>query len=157
MRVWLAPEISPSSRKEEFLLYGIEEDFLFDNPHIYDLPLQDLYEFVDSVGALLVQAHPYRYGLQPAPAEFIHGIEICNTHPGHDSRNDLALKWSQAHPEKIFTAGSDTHRDVHAARSGLYLPDTIQTSAQLAAYLREERHPQIIHPDNKQRVPRKSA
>lgn len=109
----LAPDLftyyKPEHPYAEFLIYGAtEDDALRFGEEWLDYDQKTLYEWCEAEGALLVQAHPYREICDVADVRFLHGAEIANLHPGHDSHNDLARKLCEENG-LIGTGGSDFH------------------------------------------------
>jgi len=77
--------------------------------------------------------------------KYLFGIEVRNTHPGHDSRNDIALAWAEKHGlHKI--AGSDCHRTEHAGTSAIVTDDQIHDMADLVECLKNDRYTIIGEP-----------
>jgi len=91
----------------DYLLFGLDEDFLRQNPYFYKRGLRKLYR---SFGKeiLIIQAHPYRGSGSP-DVNFIHGIEVYNGNPRHKNRNNKARALSAAHPKLYTISASDTH------------------------------------------------
>ena len=77
----------------------------------------------------------------------LHGIEISNTHPGHDSRNALAVELCKR-TGLIPTGGSDFHYR-GGEGGGVILPRRPNDERDLAAILRERRH-EVIFKENEQ-------
>jgi hypothetical protein len=130
--------------RQEYLLYGISEAFLYDNPTLYRLPQRDVFGIVSEAGALMYQAHPFRPYCTRGNPEFMHGVEVFNAHPGHDNSNGCALEFAAANG-LLKIGGSDFH-DVFppgAKMSGVFVPDGVSDGAEFAQYLRYGK-PKII-------------
>ena len=145
MHVLLGAEARLVSGDEDFLIFGLEPEhiaplmlFLDARPDIYALHAR-----VNDWGAVLVQAHPYRPGQQPAPADALDGLEVYNGSQRHDSHNELALAYAEAH-DLLMTSGSDAHQFMDVGRGGLLTEEEITTGSQLAAFLRRGKHPRRI-------------
>ena len=104
----------------EFLIYGLDKQWMLDHPEIRDASVQEQFELVDKSGGLVIHAHPYReewyipqIRLYP---EYVHGVEAINathSHPRSVSHNDptynpLAIEYARKHHFPM-TAGSDIH------------------------------------------------
>lgn len=128
---------------KEVLLYGITPEWLYDHPALqegYAGNLTLLSQYAHEMGALVVQAHPYRVrDYIPRPWEevdisLLDGIEIhnaCNT----EMENIRALQLAERH-DLLMTAGSDSHVADFPARAGIAVENRIPDSAALAAVLR---------------------
>jgi predicted metal-dependent phosphoesterase TrpH len=69
----------------------------------------DFSVFAQEHGILFYQAHPFRNSMKVVDPKLLFGIEVCNTHPRHDSRNDIASAWAEKYGlHKI--GGSDCHQ-----------------------------------------------
>jgi len=105
--VILGAEARFDSVNGEFLLYGLDEDFLRRNPNFHMLNLQKFYSRYGGE-ILIIQAHPYRGEDKPCMG-CIHGAEAYNGNPRHMSHNKKARKLCAKHPELYPTSASDTH------------------------------------------------
>lgn len=124
---------------EDFLLFGLTPE---DIPWIMekldgDIRLPEFHKLIRETGRMvLIQAHPFRDGLRQAPLEDLDGIEVYNGHPGHNSRNELALeRASHGGSDFIKTSGSDAHQIPHVGRGGMMTDEVITDSIELAAWL----------------------
>ena len=96
---------------DEFLLYGVDEKWLLDNPDIMEKDRYEVCESVHNYGGIMVQAHPYRergylseINLTPAVCDGVEVYNACNP----DYQNSLGYEYAV---EKKFrmSAGSDIH------------------------------------------------
>lgn len=123
---------------EDFLIYGVSPQFLYENPFLYELSQQEAYARVHAYGALFYQAHPYREPrCSPQNPAYLDGVEVFNAHPGHENHNDKALAFAAAH-HLAQSAGSDCHEYEHVGRSGIVLPEAVRNGKELADYLRAQ-------------------
>jgi len=104
---------------DDFLIYGVTPEFLYEYPKLYEMSLEKLYERVHEAGGLVIQAHPFRGYCQIRNPKFLDGIEIFNGNPRHDSRNHLAIDFVTKHSQLIQTSGSDYHETEDVARGGM--------------------------------------
>ena len=124
----------------EMLIYGIDPDFLLQNPVLRSGKVVDYARLVHAAGGLLYQAHPYRdrdYIKASGPlAELLllDGIEVYNAGntPEENSRAaqlaaDLGLR---------CIAGSDGHPAKNVGRAGILCKERIRTNAQLIRVLK---------------------
>ena len=122
----------------DYLVFGIERDALVDIPDIFKCGIDKAHEILNERGAIVIQAHPFRFGLRLIHPEYVDGYEIANGHPGHHSHNDLAEAWGRRfvnhHP--ILTTGTDVHHPDHIPNSGIMTDAPITTNAELLSVLR---------------------
>lgn len=116
--IHLGMEICFEENANDYLVYGINEEFLRKHKKLYALTLKQFRELTADQGIVIVQAHPFRPGLVPAPPSLLDGIEIFNGNPRHDSSNHLALQYAQENKLTGFS-GSDFHQPQDAARGGI--------------------------------------
>lgn len=107
----------------EFLVYGVEEEWLMKHPEIKDASIAQQLELVHGQGGLVIHAHPFRKEdyipeIRLFP-ELVDGAEAINaTHSNHlsQSHNDPAFdRQAIAYARKYalpMTAGSDVHSTV---------------------------------------------
>lgn len=93
----------------DYLIYGIDEAFLYNNPYVHRLTP---WAFFDKFGGelLIIHAHPYRDGNEVVFAECVHGLELYNGNPRHYNYDEKGLALYRAHPEYYPFCGSDAHR-----------------------------------------------
>lgn len=123
----------------EFLCYGIDLDFLLDNPRIPELNLDAFVALVHDYGGVVIQAHPFRWS-PPGTAlrlDILDGIEVYNA-ANHPDANRVAQTCARG----ICTAGGDVHfaGDSRIGQAGIYLPYRVQTSQELAKALKQNHH-----------------
>jgi hypothetical protein len=120
----------------DFLVYGLEEAFLLEQPHLYRLELEELRHRIRPAGALVYQAHPFRPGMRPAAAALLDGVEVFNGNPRHDSRNHLAARFAERH-RLLAVSGSDVHQVDEVGQGGLRLARIPAGNRDLAELLRD--------------------
>ena len=96
---------------DEFLLYGIDKQWLLRHPDMSQWSRTRLFHEVDAVGGLVVQAHPFRERdylsqicLYP---RCCHAVEAVNS--GNEPEFDARAAAYAAHWKLPVTAGSDIH------------------------------------------------
>jgi len=127
----------------DFLVYGFDEEFLYDNGCLYEIPFQEFYKLMNKEGFIVFQAHPYRNGGSPIEPICYDGIEIVNTHPKHNSRNKLATKFAIDN-SLYMIGGSDAHAEADMGRGGIMLPGDIEKPMDLVDFYRENGSPELI-------------
>jgi len=129
MKILLGVEVRFIDNDCDYLLIGVDEAFLYNNPYFHMRTLCEFYHmFGDQL--LIIQAHPYRYN-DHVQVEHIHGFEIHNTNPRHDSRNKLAQDLFREHPSKFTFAGSDTHRVGDECQTQMWLHEAVHDAKAL--------------------------
>ena len=134
--VLLGMEICPKVRGCDYLIYGMNEEFLRGFPDMADVSFKTLVERLHEAGMMIYQAHPFRNGARVTDPAHIDGIESYNAHPGHDSRNDIASLWAKKFSLREI-AGSDYHHAYQTAAGGIETDFPITSNEELLAVLRE--------------------
>ena len=122
--VQLGMEIRFDENANDYLVYGIDEEFLRENRELYRLTLKEFRELVAGKGIAIVQAHPFRPGITPTPPSLLDGVETWNGHPRHNSQNHLAFEYAAQNGLKMLS-GSDFHRMEDAFRGGVIMDKKI--------------------------------
>lgn len=107
--------------KEDYLIYGVDEQQLAEMGCLCFKTLEETLRLVHKCGGILLQAHPFRGYLRCMPAEMMDGVEVVNANPRHDSHNDRALAFGRENG-LIRTAGTDVHQDGDAGLAGIFAP-----------------------------------
>ena len=94
----------------DYLVYGVNEEFLLEYPALYQLELEQLYRLLRTNGMLLYQAHPFRNYMDRVDPALLDGIEVFNGNPRHNSRNHLVCLRQGAGLKMV--SGSDFHQIV---------------------------------------------
>ena len=123
----------------DYLIYGLEEQILFDLHDLNDDDLPTLSRRVREAGCLLVQAHPFRNGMKVTDPHLLDGMEVFNGNPSHDSRNAFAADWANCYG-LIPTSGTDLHHAGNPICAGIVTGDEIKTNAQLLEILRSRQY-----------------
>ena len=96
---------------DEYLLYGIDKEWLLSHPQMLEYSRKELFEEVDKAGGLMIHAHPYReryyiFEIFLSP-ENCHGVEIYNAqNPSY--QNALAYRYAKKY-KLPMSSGSDIH------------------------------------------------
>ena len=126
----------------EYLVYGFDEQFLYDNEGIDRLDIRKFSEMARMSGFLLAQAHPFRWGMTLTPAKFLDGMEVYNGNSHHASHNDFAALWARKH-RLLAIAGSDYHggdTDAGMAPGGIRLREPVRDVQGLVKAVKERRY-----------------
>ena len=103
--------IEMSYKGTDFLVYGLDENWLLENPQIMNMKKSDELKFLAEQGALIIQAHPYREAryidhIRLFP-RCVHGVEVINANRT-DFENGMAEHYAKSYGLLEF-AGSDNH------------------------------------------------
>jgi len=105
----------------EFLIFGLDKQWLLEHPEIRDCSIEEQYELVHNAGGIVIHAHPFReenyipeIRLYP---EHVDAVEAVNaTHSSlnsvshkSDTWNPMAFAYAKEHGLAV-TSGSDQHR-----------------------------------------------
>ena len=114
--VLLGAEYRFLESQNDYLVYGIDKEFLKNTYHRSDLTLESFYKEFHSDDILIIEAHPFRdtSGCFPANPKFLDGVEIMNMHPLKTIGNSVAAKFARDCNIPIVTIGTDLHWDEHA-------------------------------------------
>lgn len=140
--VILGVEIRLEPFAEDFLIYGIGKQFLYENPHMCFLSQEELYYLCQEQGALLYQAHPFRAPCKPQNPKFLDGVEY-NQRPDGENHNEHLKAWLEDYPHLKRISGSDFHVMDNLGAGGIVTDEKISSSQELAEYLRSH-EPKLI-------------
>lgn len=123
----------------DFLVYGADRKWLAAHPYPYRLGVERFFErFCDTL--FIVHAHPYR-GFDeerdgPLRTDCVHGVELVNANPRHDSHNEWTLELCRREPALYRLCGSDAHRAGDEGQAAVLLPYRVATSRAFADAVR---------------------
>lgn len=107
IKVFLGMEIRFPQNYNDYLVYGIDEEFIYNHKYMYNTSIEDFYELIKDK-YIVVQAHPFRWSNTLYDTAYLHGIEVLNTNPNNECKNHLAYeKWVGT--GLIATCGCDFH------------------------------------------------
>ena len=125
---------SDAGHFSEYMLYGFEEKFLYDNPPLFELTQKELYELAEKNGLFLYQTHPFRVGVTVGDPRYMHGAEAFNGHVGHINNNFLANGFCESN-SLIKMSGTDYHDPGQPVTGGIYVPENIADGRALCDYI----------------------
>ncbi len=108
-----------SEGDNDYLVYGINEEFLYKTPKLLEMNIREFYELAHKNGFLVFQAHPFRVGMKVTNPKNLDGVEIFNGNPRHNSSNDIAVAWAKKY-DLLVTSGSDYHEIEDLGTGGIY-------------------------------------
>lgn len=135
VNVILGCEIRFTENINDYLLFGIDRDFLDFAYGSLDMGIEEFSKQFRDDGRLLIQAHPFRNGMTEVAPEYLDGIETFNMHPNHNSRVALASRYAKKH-NLISTTGTDFHHPGHEGMAALLTQIEIKTSHDIVDVLR---------------------
>ncbi|MBR2877131.1 MAG: hypothetical protein IKC01_08330, partial [Clostridia bacterium] len=133
--VLLGMEIRFYATVNDYLVYGVTEEFLENSPFLLSFYLKRAYKLFKKNGFVTVQAHPFRPYIRRANEKYLDGVEIKNG-KSPEEENKKALVWADKANLKIRTAGSDCHRESGAGITGIITYEPIKTNEDLLRILR---------------------
>lgn len=139
INVLLGIELRSNTDENDYLIYGVGEDFMRAHPEIMDTKISEVVDEVHKWGGLFYQAHPFRNGIMVKKPELLDGIEVYNGHRGHDSRNDIAYMWAEKFGLRKIS-GTDYHESDHVIGAGIRTSEPITTNAELIEVLKSENY-----------------
>lgn len=132
--VLLGMELRHYGTPNDYLIYGIDEGFLYSAGNLMVPWEKKIYSLCHSKGFLVFQAHPCRAYLRRCDERYIDGIEIYN---GKTSKklNDKAQAWAEK-SGKLICSGSDFHTPEHTGLGGIITKEPIKSNADLLKVLK---------------------
>ena len=124
----------------DYLVYGITEEFLRSNGDLMALNTKKFAKLAKENNLIFLQAHPFRRDLRVANWEHLDGYEIFNGNPRHQSCNEIAEIWLKYHNKSIAVSGSDFHEPGDEGIGGIYFEKNIKTNEELVEELRAGRY-----------------
>ena len=133
--VLLGSELRFTESDNDYLVFGIDEEFLIKHPSLHLSDLKTFSSFARLHGLLLIQAHPFRNVMKVMHPEYLDGIEVFNGHSGHHSRNDIAMAWAKKYG-LLPTSGSDFHHPTQHGCGGIITNRPIRSIEELLCVLK---------------------
>lgn len=134
--VLLGMEISFYDTPNDYLVYGIDEDFIKSNGDLMALNPKKLSTLAREKDVLFLQAHPFRRDMMITDWKLLDGYEVFNGNPRHYSSNEIAESWARLHDKAIVTSGSDFHEYEDAGMGGIYFKEPILSNDDLLKALK---------------------
>ena len=134
MDILLGAEVRFDGSPNDYLLYGVDEDFFYHAPLLNRL--NNVHELIRLLpeDVCVVHAHPFRDRMVVADPTPVWGIEVYNG--VNDSyRNQMARDFAR-HYGKGMTSGSDFHYSGACGRGGILTERRITTPKELSEVLR---------------------
>lgn len=119
----------------DYLLFGIDPSYAEEAYDYLEGGIADFSKAFRRKDRLLIQAHPFRKGMEPVDPALLDGIESFNLHPGHNSAVGIAARYA-AEKDFTVTCGTDFHHDGHEGVCGVLSKTKMNDSHDLQALLR---------------------
>jgi predicted metal-dependent phosphoesterase TrpH len=145
--VILGMEIRFTESANDYLIYGFDETFLYQNKDLHDMGLAGFKAFVKDRNILIYQAHPFRVNMKKVSPALLDGLEVFNGNPRHDARNDLAYEYAKDHGLKMLS-GSDFHQPQDLGLGGIVLPKRAETPQEFVDLLKKDQIVELIGIDS---------
>ena len=133
--VLLGCELRFTENFNDYLVFGMDEEFLRSYPELHHMTLKSFSAFAKEHGLLVVQAHPFRSRMTVVKPELLDGVEAFNGHIGHDSKNYLSNELANRYG-LIKTSGTDFHHPTQEPVGGIVTEHPITTMQELVTVLR---------------------
>ena len=122
----------------DFLIYGLDEDWLLANPDQLSLKPREYMQKVRADGGFVVHAHPFREAgyiesIKLIPRD-VDGVEVLNS-SRPDNENSPAFWYAKNYGLSI-SAGSDNHTGKRDKLAGVLLPERIGSTKDLARFIK---------------------
>lgn len=134
--ILLGMEIRFYDHPNDYLVYGVTEDFIKNNGDLMALNPKSFSKLAHENGLLFLQAHPFRRDMQVEDWKILDGYEVFNGNPRHYSSNEIAEEWAKMHNKNIVVSGSDFHEEEDVAHGGVYFKEPVNNNDDLLCQLR---------------------
>lgn len=134
MQVLLGMELRLKENMNDYLVYGIDENFLYALENPLDMKLKDVVPLIHDAGGIILQAHPFRNNMTVTNPKLLDGIEVVNFTASHDSRNDIACMWAKKF-DMLAICGQDYHNTSYIVGGGILTDERITDEKQLVKIL----------------------
>ena len=135
LQVYYGLEIRFDGHPNDYLIYGID---IADTENIFPYLSESLIKFrteYQNPDMLLIQAHPFRPGIEPAQPNLIDGVEVLNFQPNHYIGYFYAARFART-VGGVITSGSDFHFPDTQGLGGIYTKNLPKDSKDIAVLLR---------------------
>lgn len=139
MHVLFGAEMRFLNNSNDYLVYGVDEEFILSHPALYRLTFREFLPIAEEHGLLVAQAHPFRNNMTVVAPKYLSAMEIFNGHHGHDARNDLAASFAKRYG-LLPLSGSDFHYPDSAISGGILTDVPITSMEQLLTVLRDREY-----------------
>ncbi len=121
---------------DDFLIYGITEEFLRNSGNLMCMYLKKLFKLCDEKGLILLEAHPFRELRFRHNPRYLHGCEVFNGKDKGKKANAKAKQWAKENKFSLVTSGGDFHDYKDTVPGGIITDEPIKTNEDLLRILR---------------------
>ena len=133
--VLLGMELRHYASGNDYLIYGVTEDFLYNAGNLMMKSVRQMRKFCDENGFLLYQAHPFRpYIVRAGVMKYLDGVEVFNGKCSA-SENQKSFEWAKKNG-KLMVYGSDFHVEKNLAKGGIITETPIKSNDDLLNVLK---------------------
>lgn len=135
--VFLGMEITFDENLNDYLVYGFEPEFLFENGDLMKMGLKAFSKLIDHENILIFQAHPFRDNMTITNPKYLDGIEVYNANPRHTSRNEISKLWAEQY-HLLTVGGSDYHKYDDLGHGGICLNEKVESIHDIVKHLKNQ-------------------
>lgn len=139
LNVILGAELRFTQNHNDYLIFGICPEELFDIFKRLPDGIDKFYSEYKNDRNVIIQAHPYRDGMEKVDKNSLDGIEVFNLHPGHNSRVGVSAKYAKEN-NMIATCGSDFHHYGQECLCGILTKKPLLDSYDVAEVLKKREY-----------------
>lgn len=132
--VLLGMELRYYATANDFLVYGVSEDFLRNSGNLMAMYPRRFHNLAKKNGMIVVQAHPFREWMIRINPKHLDGAEVFNGKSTKE-QNKKSFDWAAENNMKVLTCGSDFHRERNLAKGGIITETPIKTNDDLIKIL----------------------
>lgn len=136
IKTFFGAEIRCLPTNTEYMLIGFDREFIYNNPPLFLLSQQQLFELAEENGFLMYQTHPFRTGVTVGDPKYMHGAESFNGHYHHYNSNEVANRFCEEN-HLIKLSGTDYHHDDQPISAGIYIPENIGDNMDLVQFIKK--------------------
>lgn len=137
VNVLMGVELRFDGTPNDYLIYGLDEEFLYSHPLLNTYTLDSFLEILPG-NALFYQAHPFRKGMEICDHKKLYGIETYNGNT-LEKRNRIADIWADEFGLHRIS-GSDYHHPKHLAKGGCAFENPVSDIHSLVDELKNGRY-----------------
>jgi len=139
LKVLFGIEYRFAESPNDYLLYGVDEDFVIRNPCMHELTLKEFRDRCMDDKMLLIQAHPMRDGMEYVDLSLLDGMEVVNGNERHRPRNAKVRRYA-AYNKLVMTSASDFHRESDLLKAPMDFENEINDIDDLISEIRAGRY-----------------
>ena len=143
LNVILGAEIRFTENHNDYLVFGICPEDLMDIYKLLPYGIDNFYKEYKNEKNIIIQAHPFRDGMESVNPASLDGVEVFNMRPHHNSRNGLAVKFAEEN-KLIATCGNDFHHFGHECLCGIYTKEPVRDSFELSKILKNKEYTMFV-------------